>query len=341
MNSPKRILASANDPGAANAIAPVLRALIDRGDVVLGIVTGPAEVILQEWNIPFQSAIDYSRETLTQCIDTFAPDIFVSGTSVGYSIDKQILDYVKNQIPSVYVVDLWNNYTQRFSIDGSDLAYMPRTICVMDDIAYDTMIGEGFPLDVLRITGNPYFEHCAKNISCTDEDLQQILYVSSPISSDINAGLDNPGFDEFTVLNAIIEAISGTDFFISIRLHPRDDPEKYNHLLSSVVRINTTGSTDEAVSRARIIIGAFSSVLLQALIAGKVVINYQPATNAPDPLLSNRLGLTHRVTTVDELHGILQELIKSKALSAPIDSTRLFMPNATANVIRVLDAIMV
>src|SRR5207248_11353111 len=65
---------------------------------------------------------------------------------------------LKGHVPSVYVLDFWSNYWQRFSDSGKDLKFLPEKICVMDNAAEEAMIAEGIPPDRIAVTGNPHFE---------------------------------------------------------------------------------------------------------------------------------------------------------------------------------------
>src|SRR3989338_9378507 len=154
MSSSKRILWSANDPGGANAVVPVVEALVRRGDDVVGVVTGPALEIAQQKKLPV--ALE----------SPWRPDLFLAGTSGALdSVDKQLLRTLRDT-PSVYVMDFWNNYRMRFT------EILPTRLCVIDEQSKKDAIADGLSAESIVVTGNPHFDHFADKISKSGEDPQ-------------------------------------------------------------------------------------------------------------------------------------------------------------------------
>lgn len=314
----KRIVFSANDPGGAHAILPVVAALRARGDVVTGFLTGPAVSVFEAASIPGIVAADsLSDEEVFRQIDAFHPHLFLAGTSGGTLLDKRILLHLKGT-PSVYVLDYWNNYWQRFSGAEKDFAYLPSLICVPDVHAATEMRAEGFDPRHIVVTGNPYFETFADSVTRVGERRDNVLYISQPLSADADLKAQY-GFDEFVSLEGLIQALSAVlpDAVLSIRLHPREQPQKFDMYLTGHVEVSKTPTLEEALSRAGLVVGMYSPVLLQAAIAGKSVISYQPNGTADDPLPSNRVGATVRATTVGELSAALKRYKNGGTLGDP------------------------
>src|SRR3989344_2870532 len=295
MNSLKRILWSANDPGGMNAIVPVISALIARGDDVVGIATGPAAAIAKQKKLPVEDASEYSNEELQREVGTASPDIFLAGTSAGDSIDKKIFRLIPN-IPSVYVLDFWSNYRMRFSAEGEDLGYPPTAICVMDELARREMLAVGFDDDRLHVTGNPHTEHFTEGITRDRENPHEIVFVSQPVRE---VDGETYGFDEYLVLEHLARAMKKLPkaFRLRIRLHPKDESNKYTLYLNECITMSPAAMLEEELSTAGLVIGMFSPVLIQARVAGKRVISYEPCLRGTDPLATNRLGLTKKLTT--------------------------------------------
>ncbi|MCX6787588.1 MAG: hypothetical protein NT108_00260 [Candidatus Kaiserbacteria bacterium] len=267
-----RVLFSAQDPGGKNAIAPVIEALKNEG----------AEV----------------GENIKD------PDIFIAGTSGGDSPDKHSMQEL-GETPSLYVLDFWSNYWQRFSTLGKkDFAFLPTRVCVMDDIAKEEMIAEGFPPERLIVTGNPHFDHFADAITRESEEVERILFISQPI----RAVASLPGFsqvscDEYTALKdilSILETVPGK-YYLSIRLHPKEPADTYVEYLGPRVRRADEATLEEAISKSGLIIGISSPVLMQAVAAGKKVLSYEPYLIGKDPLVSNRVGVTIRIENKEAL----------------------------------------
>jgi len=271
-----KVLFSAQDPGGRNAIAPVIEALKAEG----------AEVGEHMAN----------------------PDIFIAGTSAGNSPDKEIMKTL-GAVPSLCVLDFWVNYWQRFSTTGKkDFAFLPVCICIMDDIAKEEMLAEGFPAERLVVTGNPHFDHFADAITRNREEANRILFISQPLSA--IAAL--PGFsravnDEYVALKDLLQVL-GTlpgKYYVSLRLHPKESADKYTNFLGARVRMAPENTLEEAISNSGLIIGISSPVLMQAAAAGKKVLSYEPGLIGKDTLVSNRVGVTTRIENKEALAAAL------------------------------------
>lgn len=303
----KKILISANDPGGANSVVALYDLLCQNGFEILSIITGPARDIWIKKGLPFIDGEGMTDENVRAHLDGVV--LFLAGTSAGQTFDKRILKLINDlnvlsakKILSLYILDFWANYWQRFSNTEKDFAYLPDFICVPDAFAHDEMVAEGFDSKRIMITGNPHFDHFADSITKDREDKNSILFVSQPLSALKTVGnYSDSGYDEFNAINDLEECLNGLN--LVIRLHPKDIPKKYDSLISKnpSVTLSVDSSLEESISRAGIVVGMNSPVLLQAAIAGKAVISYQPGLLGEDKLISNRLGLTDLVTEKDAL----------------------------------------
>ena len=339
MNSPKRILFSGNDPGGAHAVAPVVRALAVRGDMIIGYAAGPAVGVFSRYGLACTDAGAMTEKELFGAVDASTPDVFLSGTSGGRTIDKKILLHLKGLVPSVYVLDFWHNYRQRFSDTEGGVAYFPTAVCVMDNLARKEMLEAGIPEALIRITGNPYFEHFAEGITRADEDKNIVLFISQPVSEMSRVhGAAQYGFDEYSVLKSIIGVLPAP-LQLSIRLHPREDPRKYDAFLNERVRISAESTLEESLSRAGLVVSMFSPVLLQAAVAGKNVLSYQPGLTGKDPLPTNALGITKRAGSEEELRTFLTAYERGENLGIARGIQDFLAKDATERVIAVIDAL--
>lgn len=321
------VLFGAMDAGGANAIAPVLRTLAQEGVHLEGVTEGPASRILSD--IPSSPLAG-------------APDVLLLGTSAGDAPEKCLLKE-HPQVPSVSVLDFWANYWQRFSSAGEkDFAYLPTRICVIDDIARDEMIAEGFPAERLLVTGNPHFDHFADAITTTAEDAHRILFISQPLS--VNAsmrGFSAVGYDEHATVNDIIEALAllPQEYYLSLRLHPKEAPDTYAELLGPRVRRATEATLEEAVSASNLIVGMSSPVLMQAAAAGKKVLSYEPNLPGADPLVSNRAGVTTRIADKAALADALSKYARGEWPFANRPLREVWPAGATARVLQTVRAL--
>src|SRR3989344_4770440 len=160
------ILVSASDPGGGNAVLPVVQLLRSAGHSVTSIIDGASRGIFQSMGVDIIDATNFTDAMLAELCSGKKFDVFFSGTSIGDTIEKRLLMFCRERsIPSVFVVDFWSNYWQRFSSHVKDMKYLPDVICVMDKRAKDDMIKEGFNEKKIVVTGNPHFDHFADGIS--------------------------------------------------------------------------------------------------------------------------------------------------------------------------------
>ncbi|OGG73993.1 hypothetical protein A3A40_00570 [Candidatus Kaiserbacteria bacterium RIFCSPLOWO2_01_FULL_54_20] len=338
MNSPKRILWSANDPGGMNAIAPVIRALIARGDEVVGITTGPAVAIAAQNGIAVQDASACPEEVLRGKVEAARSQVFLAGSSVGDSIDKKIFRLIP-QVPSVYVLDFWSNYRMRFSAGEEDLGYLPTAICVIDELARREMLAAGFDGRRLHVTGNPHTEHFTEGITHDRENADEIVFISQPVRE---VDGEKYGFDEYLVLEHLARAVQKMPepFYLHIRLHPKDEPHKFDGHLGGRISMFTASSLEESLSTAGLVVGMFSPVLIQAAAAGKQVLSYEPGLKGEDPLATNRLGLTKKLATETELEDALRAYAAGEPPPATLDVSVLWPKGAAERIVRVIDSLV-
>ena len=316
MSSYKRIIWSANDPGGANAVVPVVEALLSRGDEVVGVVTGPALTVAQQKNLP------HAPEP------PWRPDVFLSGTSAALdSVDKKLLGALQG-VPSVYVMDFWNNYRARFA------EVLPTKLCVIDEESKRDAIADGIPPQSIKVTGNPHFDHFADRITRTREDLALVLFISQPIRADDGGKY---GFDEFRALEDVIASLPA-GYRLGLRLHPRDERRKFDAYLNERVFL-TEGELEETLSRAGLVIGMFSPVLIQAAVAGKAVLSYEPGLVGEDPLPTNRLRLTRCAHSAEELRVALELYSFGTWSASRVDIRSLWPSGATERVVQVVDSL--
>ena len=330
MTDKKKILFSAFDIGGGNAVFPVAeRVSRDKKFSALLLIGGPSKEIFKKKKIKFINADLLSFRDLKDLIYDFNPDFFIGGTSAGLTFDKKILDTLKkNGAKTIYILDYWANYWQRFSSEKKDFRYLPDMICVMDQKAKKEMVAEGFDPKIIKITGNPHFDHFRK-IKKGDSTL--ILFISTPVSVK-----EKSGYDEFTVIEGILRVLKSgnfpSDFKVIIRPHPSEKSEKFDRYVDSGIRVDDETSIEELLSRAGLVIGMTSVVLFQAAIAGKRVISYQPNLKSKDFSVVGEFGLGQLATGESELRDLFKKY-SSGIFPESRKSFDMTVPHATGNII--------
>ena len=84
----------------------------------------------------------------------------------------------------------------------------------------------------------------------------------------------------------------------------------------------------------------FSPVLIQAAVAGKAVLSYEPGLIGEDPLPTNQLGLTHCVHSVEELSTEMESYHSGARSHSRADISMLWPPGATKRVVQVVDSLL-
>lgn len=188
----KKILATSWHPGGANAIAPVIKSLDGKIEIItLGYEH--SEKIFGNSGINYRTLKEYnlrnvSLNSMNKLLDFVHPSLILTGTSIQ---DKEVREVIEQTmvlssrnkgIVSLSVMDMGGNYWKRFSDlydnygrfreeiyettitsknytkkDGK-FKFLPSKIAIIDDLSKKEMISEGFEENTLEITGNPFFD---------------------------------------------------------------------------------------------------------------------------------------------------------------------------------------
>ena len=123
----------------------------------------------------------------------------------------------------------------------------------------------------------------------------------------------------------------------SIRCHPREERVKFDAYLNERVATAGEATLEETLSKAGLVIGMFSPVLMQSALAGKPTISYQPERTGGDPLPTNVLGITQEPKNEKELDGLLSAYVKGTFPRAKSGVGNLWPKGATLRVVAVID----
>ncbi|GEM_PF-1589083 len=316
-----RILFCAQDPGSANALLPVIKKLEKHALVKVWAATY-APLIFKTAGVRFMDCTSHSHATLAKLFFAFAPEVVVTGTSAGFSLEKKVTLIARAQkIKTISVIDYWSGYTERFGDRVSKrFRYLSDYICVIDRIMKREVMELGVPGKAIVITGNPHLEDSVKKIRLKTKTKRNLLYISTPFS------LLKPNpypFDEFQVLKDILHYKGYGEYgAVIVKLHPKEAEDKYDRLLLSYPKIPLRVVKDinlyTLLGEATLIVGTDSIVLLEASLAGKAVVSYQPGLKPKDDVLvSNRRGLSRAVYHRKDLYAYLDYYYKKKQWSVP------------------------
>lgn len=328
----KKILVFSADPGGAECLVPVVSKLSKDIDVlVMGKNT--ACPVFEKSFISFLRVSDMKFDDIEIKLNNYSIDAILTSASSFPEKDmteKLLWEWARRKgIPSVAVLDQWQNYTKRFSGIGEQehLAYLPDAIAVMDDLAKNEMKDNGFPEERLYVTGQPALEtfeelmgqtkkaNTENRLKMSKRDMA-VTFFSQPIRALYG---DLFGYNESTVLDDILSALSmsqkewGITINVFCKLHPKNEigdfELKRGKYLLEPKFVRDEYSNPELIASSDLVIGMASIMLIHSVIAGTPSICYEPSTkNQQSECMSVRIGAIPSITTRNDLAGLIKRL---------------------------------
>lgn len=341
-----RILFAAHDKGGSEAIFPVVLELDkDENNKILFLIEGVGKDLFSKNKFPIEDTEKLCDEDISEKILNFKPEVVVTGTSLGPTIERKVLKFAKeNEIPSVCIIDYWSNYWQRFS-DGGGSLYLPDIICVIDELMKKEIVNGGVDEKKIEVTGNPHFDSFVNKI---DHEIikNQLLFIEQPMADITKYGIKTK-YSEFDVLKDVIEIVKeinllGNNYYVLLRLHPRTNKENYSLILKEnypILKLDENNDLHKSISESRLVIGMSSVVLFQAFLGGKEVVSYQPNTNQDiDGSILNKLNLVKSIYNKLDLKKVLTKKLSNGLLIKKDDGlTKKYTQNTST--LKVIDVI--
>jgi len=308
-----------------DSLVPIIKVLSkDRQFKTLNFFGGPAKKTALQNRLKFTDADLLDSLKIQSAIKIFSPDLFFYGTSNGFKIEKKILRIAKkSHIPTAAILDFWINYNLRFSFTGKNkmtLSDLPDYILVMDETAKKEMLVEGFPAEKLIITGNPHFEKFKQFPKPTGRASRRIVFIDQHYSELVKMGIhEDMGYNELVVFADLIKILEDSkwDGEILIKFHPgSQDLKRYDKLIKKskleICKVKKSVSLQSLLKNSWLVFGMTSVALFEAAVGGKPVLSYQPSLKRElDPLITNRLGLSHFAYNYQELKTKISQLLKN------------------------------
>jgi hypothetical protein len=335
----KNILVFAREAGGAAAVAPVCHAMIKEGWSVLLLAKDHGLGVFQKHGLDCIDFpvfdVDRLRVLLGERFNKLPDIIFTSATSLP-SIDmteRYLWRWGQdNDIPTVGIVDQWQNYTLRFSGPSKDehLAYLPDRIFVMDKLAKRDMIREKISANKIIVTGQPAFDKIKSQCSILSSDTEQlrrrlniasgaivVLFIAESLSKDFGNSLGYNEQSTLRFLGTALEKISmekRINVELLIKLHSENNYDEFKWALSlwpsAKKQIIENGfSAYEAITISDIIIGMTSIMLVEAARSGKPVISLQLGSCLESQLILTRVEAIPYITKESEAVATIERLI--------------------------------
>jgi hypothetical protein len=374
--SKKRILCFAREAGGAEALAPVIKRLNHSYNVLL-LAKDYAMPVFQRHNLEHETYSTHSHETLVTLIRDYwrgiMPDVVLtSATSLPWNDMTERLLWRwahEHSIPSIGVIDQWQNYGLRFSGCNSDehLTYLPTRITTLDDRARQEMIKEGIPEELIAVTGQPALDVLFEERKAftpsdrkvvrekigVEQDSLLVVFVSEALKRDF---ADSLGYTEkstleflMRTLSAIVEEID-IKLHLVVKLHPQNTPLDFAGLDFSQTRLKFPISMIRQEIRPRplalasdLVVGMTSVLLVESILLGLPTISITLNSKKDVDLVAIKVGALPLLRVEDEAAESIGRLIKDvgfrkkwlaqqKALNV--------LPNATGRVIREVENLL-
>lgn len=323
------ILLYADDPGAANYLAP-LPPTLEVSGLRSRFVINPA---LSSY------AADRNMACVTRSPTTEPEDLLsdvrllVVGTSENPSCFGHRLTDAARRLgtPSLGVVDMEVNAARRFrGLSEDPLHHAPDFLAVTDKGSRDAFVGLGFPSDRIAVCGHPHYDRVRlrrAGFEAQDrEALRRSLFPEAPPGRPIwmflAEGVDqlNPSVsfrtDDYTlhgrgdtdfraaiVLEEILDAAAALSPrpWIVLRLHPKNRLEEFDVCRAEVDAVSSGGDPLPMVWVADLVIGMTTMLLLEAYLLGQRHLAVLPRASEKSWLATLANGSTPFVCTRADL----------------------------------------
>lgn len=289
-----------SDPGGAK---PCL-ALIEENNIQNAVAVSDKR---HSFYIDFTTKVQILEGNFQELIDLVQPTLIFTGTSYTSNIEKNFIRIATNKNISCYsFVDHWTSFIKRFSgTDGKII--LPDQIWVIDKRAKQLAINDGIPADRILITGNPYYEWLkkwkpsitkklfVKNLGLEDNQ-KFLLFAPDPLSN--VDGQNIYGIDEISGTLALISLFHNNqiklqDWIVLIKTHPNQDRIKLESIIpenASFKLLPADVDTNTVMFYADLVMGFFSSLLIEANIMNRKIIRFFPTPVKIDPIAELNIG---------------------------------------------------
>lgn len=290
--------------GAARYLLPLWRRWLAAGrsdwNIVLSTVAGR---YLDEQGfaagLPVVARLDQKATDIMPAIEEVAPSTFVVSAGFGHPLEGAAVKAARSiGAPVVQFVDSWINYAVRFTHD--DVQLLPDRIAMIDQNAIAEAVEDGLPKEILRIVGQPSWEMAAP---LPPAPMDRAIFLTGPVRAQYG---DSLGYDEWSCWALVKEAAATYPDLIGEVWYGRH-PVQVEITTETVAPARLVTESMAALAEVGIVLGEFSSPMIDALIGGRRVVSIQPDAKGKDMCPLSRHGRIRRVGTAAQLADALRE----------------------------------
>lgn len=278
-----------SDPGGAKPLLALVKSVADRLKDYY-IISDREYGFFREFGLEVNKPKDAAAD-----ITTFNPDFIFTGTSYTSQLDLRYIEAGNARgIPTYAFVDHWTNIRERFSKNGTEI--LPDTICLVDEKARHIALQQDLGADRLQVIGNPFQDYLRSwkptstradffaAIGINPGNKKVLVFAPDPLSN--VQGIDKFGFDEVQVMKelwSISDNILSSHALI-FKPHPNQDMSRLPvEMLEKIFVADQNIDNNSLIYHSDVIMGFFSSYLMEAQIMNKKVLRYLPETSINDP----------------------------------------------------------
>lgn len=285
--------------GAAVGLAQVIRKGIDlHGWTAIVLTYGEAAAVFQAEGIPTLSCDNnLSVADAIKSLSWISPGVILLGSDVSRHVEKIFVRAAASlHIFTIMFVDFWSNYKERFTDQEGSVE--PDIVAVVDDCMAVEVKGAGISFDRIRVIGSPALERdiriaedcdaVNRNDLRTAQNIQKnttcVVFLSSPTSA-FDYGdlplLENRKHSLWAILDGLVEDLSDISMqlkrkiYLMVRPHPREAPSSFRNIDPRKIQVGVSAELPplDVLCMADLVIGLDTMMLLEALLANKVVLS--------------------------------------------------------------------
>ena len=322
------ILIYAREAGGADCLLPVARLLAEEQVRITAWLEQPALDAFT--NAGIESSLLPSD--IATSVARLAPDVLLTSAS---SSSKQLPHdralwriAAKRGIPSMAVVDQWQNHEDRFLDRENGQLVFPDVIAVPDEASKNVVAGLARGTARVIVTGRPGLETEIGKIKPAGFAVRpfRVLFVSEPLHRYLR---DTLRYDEVDVLKMLVEqltAVFGGDAIVHVRPHPANTTADVEAMLQIPAPFPLK-LDDGDPGQFHVVVGMRSVYLLKSILAGVLTLSVQPSGPGAEQCVATDMDLIPRIVDGETLRSTLMTLTENaSARHAYLRSQSSFAP---------------
>jgi len=295
-----RLLCLVHEVGAAAYLLPLWRRYLAAGgpDWVLS-ATDAVRRFLTRSQLPLEAVVDLLEPAAVSAWIARERPSMVLLSATHHPCERAAIEACRTSgIPTVGLIDTWVNYRYRFDWQADGLC-LPDHLLMPDQTAIDEAVAEGLPLEVCTAIGQPAWE-CVQPLPLPAG--RRTMFVCQPLAERYERRLGYTEADAWALVREAAQQFPDLLGPLHYALHPVGATPEGDQLGDA--RLVSDGA--RALADVDVVLGMSSSLMVDALLAGRRVVSVQPGMLGDnlDPL--SRQGHIARVESVDALQAALQ-----------------------------------